>query len=151
MAKTDRRRRRKIKKKKEALKLFAAGRGIFKNWSKEFVHAYLECGLLEEDSETAVLKCDPELEAQIFESVPVGVWRYAGKITCPVLALRGGLSDTFFAESAQRLKSRISDYELKTIADTGHFLPMEKPQDCALAIRDFLQRVAHLTDFQHRR
>ena len=140
LAKTARRRRRIFQGKKEALKLFAAGRGIFKNWSKEFVQAYLECGLLEEDSETAVLKCDPELEAQIFESVPVDVWRYAEKITCPVLALRGELSDTFLPEAAQRLKGRISDFELKTISNTGHFPTMEKPQECAQVISDFIHR-----------
>jgi pimeloyl-ACP methyl ester carboxylesterase len=140
LARTARRRRRIFQGKKQALKLFTAGRGIFKKWSQEFVQAYLECGLLEKDSETAVLTCDPELEAQIFESVPVGVWRYAKKISCPVLAIRGELSDTFFAESAQRLKSRIADYELKTIANSGHFIPMEKPLECAEAIKDFLHR-----------
>ncbi len=140
LAKTARRRRRNFQGKKQALKLFAAGRGIFKTWSKEFVQAYLECGLLEKDSETAVLTCDPELEAQIFESVPVGVWRYAGKITCPVLAIRGELSDTFYADSAQRLKGRISDFELVTIPNSGHFIPMEKPEECAQVIRDFLDR-----------
>ncbi|MBW2468615.1 MAG: alpha/beta hydrolase, partial [Deltaproteobacteria bacterium] len=44
LAKMARRRRREFKGKQEALRLFAAGRGIFKNWSKEFVQAYLECG-----------------------------------------------------------------------------------------------------------
>jgi pimeloyl-ACP methyl ester carboxylesterase len=87
-----------------------------------------------------VLTCDPELEAQIFESVPVGVWRYAGKISCPVLAIRGELSDTFYADSAQRLKGRISDFELVTIPNSGHFIPMEKPEECAQVIRDFLDR-----------
>jgi len=140
LAKTARRRRRNFQGKKEALKLFAAGRGIFKNWSKEFVQAYLECGLLEEDATTAVLKCDPELEAQIFESVPVGVWRYARKISCPVLAIRGELSDTFFADAAQRLKGRIADFDLKTIPNCGHFIPMEKPQECAQVISDFVDR-----------
>jgi pimeloyl-ACP methyl ester carboxylesterase len=140
LARTARRRRRKFRGKKEALRLFTAGRGIFKTWSKEFVHAYLECGLLEKDSKTAVLRCDPELEAQIFESVPLGIWRYAKKISCPVLALRGELSDTFFADAADRLKGRISDYELKTIPDSGHFIPMEKPQACADAISDFVHR-----------
>jgi pimeloyl-ACP methyl ester carboxylesterase len=140
LARSARRRRRNFQGKKEALKLFTAGRGIFKTWSKEFVDAYLECGLLEKDSQTAVLKCDPELEAQIFESVPVGVWRHAKKIACPVLAIRGELSDTFLADSAERLKNVIADYECVTIPDSGHFVPMEKPQECAEAISDFVHR-----------
>ena len=135
-----RRRRQNFRGKKEALKLFAAGRGVFKTWSKEFIHAYMECGLLEKDPETAVLKCDPELEAQIFESVPAGTWRYARKISCPVLAVRGELSDTFWADSAERLKRVMADYELVTIPDSGHFVPMEKPRDCAQAISNFITR-----------
>jgi pimeloyl-ACP methyl ester carboxylesterase len=140
LAKMARRRRREFKGKQEALKLFAAGRGIFKNWSKEFVQAYLECGLLEKDEKTAVLNCDPELEAQIFESIPLNVWRYAKKIRCPVLAIRGELSDIFAADAAERLKGRIADYELQTVPRTGHFPSMEKPQESAHLILDFLHR-----------
>lgn len=140
LAKMARRRRRIFSGKQEALRLFAAGRGIFKNWSKEFVQAYLECGLLEKDEETAVLKCDPELEAQIFESIPLNVWRYGEKIRCPVLAIRGELSDTFLADAAERLKKSIADYELQTIPRSGHFPPMEKPQESANLILDFVGR-----------
>jgi pimeloyl-ACP methyl ester carboxylesterase len=45
-----------------------------------------------------------------------------------------------FADAAERLKGRISDYELKTIPDSGHFIPMEKPQACADTISDFVHR-----------
>ncbi len=140
LAKMARRRRREFKGKQEALRLFAAGRGIFKNWSKEFVQAYLECGLLEKDEKTAVLNCDPELEAQIFESIPLNVWRYAKRVRCPVLVIRGELSDVFVADVAQQLKNSIADYELQTVPRTGHFPPMEKPQDCANLILDFIER-----------
>ena len=140
LAKMARRRRRIFKGKQEALRLFAAGRGIFKSWSIEFVHAYLECGLLEKDEKTAILKCDPELEAQIFESIPLNAWRYAKNISCPVLAIRGELSDIFFADAAERLKNIIADYELQTIPHSGHFPPMEKPQESANLILDFIGR-----------
>jgi pimeloyl-ACP methyl ester carboxylesterase len=140
LAKMARRRRRIFKGKQEALRLFTAGRGIFKTWSKEFVHAYLECGLLEKDEKTAVLKCDPELEAQIFESIPLNVWRYAKNIRCPMLAIRGELSDIFFADVAGRLKDLIADYELQTIPHSGHFPPMEKPRESAHLILDFVDR-----------
>jgi pimeloyl-ACP methyl ester carboxylesterase len=33
-----------------------------------------------------------------------------------------------------------ADYELKAISDTGHFPPMEKPQESANLILDFVQR-----------
>jgi pimeloyl-ACP methyl ester carboxylesterase len=140
LAQSARRRRKTFQGKNEALKRFTSGRGIFKSWSKEFVEAYLECGLLEKDTETAVLKCDPELEAQIFESVPLDVWRYAKKIACPVLAIRGERSDVFTADSAERLKRLLSDYELATIPGAGHFVPMGKPEACAAVITEFIRR-----------
>jgi len=140
LARSARRRRKTFQGKNEAFKRFTAGRGIFKSWSKEFVEAYLECGLLEKDSETAVLKCDPELEAQIFESVPLDVWRYARKIACPVLAIRGERSDVFTADSAERLKRLLADCELATIPNAGHFVPMGNPEACAAVIMEFIQR-----------
>ncbi|MBF0100270.1 MAG: alpha/beta hydrolase [Desulfobacterales bacterium] len=133
-----RRRRKVFEGKIEAIKRFTAGRGIFKTWSTEFITAYLECGLLEKDEKTAVLKCDPELEAQIFESVPTNVWHYTSKITCPVLAIRGESSDTFLSDAAERLTARISNYTLVTIPNSGHFIPMEKPIECAKPILDFI-------------
>jgi pimeloyl-ACP methyl ester carboxylesterase len=138
LAKTARRRRKTFQGKKEALKRFASGRGIFKYWSKDFVEAYLECGLLEKNPETAILNCDPEHEAQIFESVPLDVWAYAPKIFCPVLAIRGAHSDAFTVDAAQRLGRLIPDFELVTIPGAGHFVPMGKPVECANVIKEFI-------------
>ena len=140
LAKSARRRRKTFQGKKEALKRFASGRGIFKYWSKDFVEAYLECGLLEKDPETAVLNCDPEHEAQIFESVPLDVWTYASKISCPVLAIRGAHSGAFTVDAAERLGRLIPDFELITIPGAGHFVPMGKPVECAAVIKDFITR-----------
>ena len=140
LANTARRRRKTFQCKKEALKRFTSGRGIFKYWSKDFVEAYLECGLLEKNPETAVLNCDPEHEAQIFESVPLDVWAYAPKIFCPVLAIRGAHSDAFTVDAAQRLGRLIPDFELVTIPGAGHFVPMGKPVECAAVIKDFIAR-----------
>jgi pimeloyl-ACP methyl ester carboxylesterase len=139
-ARAARRRRKTFRSKTEALKLFLSGRGIFKAWAPEFVEAYLECGLLEKDSDSAVLTCDPELEARIFESIPLMVWRDVRRVRCPVLAIRGERSDVFLAEAADRLRRTAPDVEVVTIAGTGHFPTMETPGECAEAIRDFLQR-----------
>jgi pimeloyl-ACP methyl ester carboxylesterase len=138
-ARAARRRRKTFRGKTEALRLFLSGRGIFKTWSPEFVEAYLECGLLERDSETAVLTCDPELEAQIFESIPLKTWSFVKRIQCPALAIRGELSEVFTVQAADRLKRQAADCEVVTIAGTGHFPTMEKPQECAEAVREFLR------------
>jgi pimeloyl-ACP methyl ester carboxylesterase len=140
LARAARRRRKTFKSKAEALKLFLSGRGIFKSWSPEFVQAYLECGLLERDSDSAILKCDPELEAQIFESIPLKVWSYVQRVRLPVLAIRGEQSDVFLTDASDHLKRIAADCEVVTIAGTGHFPTMEKPEACVEAILEFLRR-----------
>jgi pimeloyl-ACP methyl ester carboxylesterase len=139
-ARIARKRKRIFENKDAAFMRFASGRGAFKTWSKDFIDAYLECGILEKDDEKAVLKCNPETEAQIFESVPLDVWKYADKIKCPVLAIRGYHSDSFYSDAASDLKKYIRDYELETVPNAGHFLPMEKPVECAKIIIRFLNR-----------
>jgi pimeloyl-ACP methyl ester carboxylesterase len=140
LARAARRRRRTFRSKAEALRRLLSGRGIFKTWSPEFVEAYLECGLLEKDAESAVLTCDPELEARIFEAIPLDVWSYVRGLRCPVLAIRGEQSDVFLAGAADRMKRLAADGEVATIAGTGHFPTMEKPEECAEVIREFLRR-----------
>lgn len=139
LARKARQRRSSFKSKQSAFKRYTSGHGIFKTWSKEFVAAYLECGLLVKDEKTALLRCDPELEAQIFESVPVDVWSYAEKIKCPVLVLRGEHSDAFTPETARRLTQINPKFRIVTIPDSGHFLTMEKPEVCAHEILEFIK------------
>lgn len=138
LARGARRRKRVFEGKADVQNRFGAGRGIFKTWSREFIDAYLECGFLEKDEKTAILKCEPELEAQIFESAPRDAWSYAPRIQCPVLAIRGETSDTFYPDAARNLGHYIPDYTLVTIPGTGHFVPMENPAACAAEILGFL-------------
>jgi pimeloyl-ACP methyl ester carboxylesterase len=134
-----RRRRRVFKGKAELMRVFAARPGAFKSWGPEFIDAYLECGFLERDAQTAVLRCDPELEAQIFESVPVDVWGYIKRLRCPVLALRGEQSEVFTERAALRLKRRVPTCTLVTLPGCGHFPVMEQPGECARVIKSYLR------------
>jgi pimeloyl-ACP methyl ester carboxylesterase len=141
LARITRRRKRVFTNKQLAFKQFAAGKGIFKSWSEEFIAAYLECGLLKKDANTAILKCEPELEAQIFESIPLNIWSYAERVRCPVLAVKGEFSNAFVSKSARRLQSMIRDYEFTEIPHSGHFVPMEQPHACSRVIKTFLNRI----------
>lgn len=139
LAKGARRRKSLFSSKDEALMRFSSGRGMFRSWDSEFIQSYINCALKEKSSGEAVLKCDPELEAQIYESFPGRVFRYARKINCPVLALRGEFSDTFPRESIIKLKKTLKNCETGTIQGSGHFIPMEKPDKCSRVIRKFLK------------
>jgi len=138
IARAARRRKKNFSSREEVYQRYSSGRGMFKTWPEEFIESYLDCAILIKDKKTALLKCDPELEAQIFESVPASIWRYAGRVKCPVLAIRGEKSDTFRKDAAERLYRFVPRYDLITIPDAGHFVPMEKPAEVAKAIKAFL-------------
>ncbi len=140
LARGARQRKRSFADKQSALQRFTAGRGIFKSWSEDFIEAYMECGLLEHDADRAILRCDPELEAQIFESVPLSVWQTVARVQCPVLAVGGEQSDTFLPEAGRKLARIAADARVVTIPEAGHFLPMEKPRETAAAIAGFIDR-----------
>ena len=57
-----------------------------------------------------------------------------------MLAIRGEHSDTFRVDAAERLKRKIADCKLVSIANAGHFVPMGKPEECARIITDFIKR-----------
>lgn len=139
LARGARRRKRIFTDKQEALNRFNSGRGIFKSWTEDFVHSYLECALAIEDDETARLKCHPEIEAQFYETVPLNIWQYVRRIRCPILVLRGEHSDTFLKDAAARMKKALPQCRMETVADTGHFLLMEKPDICSKLMSEFIR------------
>lgn len=142
LAKGARRRKNRFSSRTEALERFAGGRGLFATWNRDFIESYVECGLTVQEDSTAVLSCDPEVEARIYETVPLDVWSYAPRVQCPVLAVRGERSDTFLPLAATRLSREVRNCEVITIPDAGHFVPMEQPEVCAKAVLDFAARIA---------
>ena len=137
-----RRRKTRFKNHDEALRRFSSGRGMFKTWRDEFVQSYCDHGLKWEADGSGQLKCDPETEAQIYESVLLDIWNYPGRITCPVLLIRGERSTTFTPSAASILRKKIPGASLETVPGASHFIPMEKPVECMKLIENFLKNKA---------
>lgn len=136
---TGARRRKKIfANRDEAYTRFSAGKGMFKTWDDDFIKSYTSNGLKEEHNGSVSLKCDPETEAQIYESILMDIWSYPQKIQSPTLLIRGGKTDTFDKYAAKRLVKEIKECRLITIEDAGHFVPMEKATLCQKNIQDFV-------------
>lgn len=140
LAQGARRRRTAFDSREQALKRFSAGRGMFKTWEQGFIREFCNHGLYWKADGSGTLKCDPETEAQIYESVLLDIWDYPEKVTCPTLIIRGGKSDTFTAAAARTLNKQIKGSSLVTIPETTHFIPMEKPMEIKNIILDFLKK-----------
>lgn len=102
------------------------GRGAFANWVEEAFDGYLECGLIGDDEVT--LACSPEVEADIYRAWrDHDTWDHLGSIEVPVLLMAGELSDTITPDFAREQAGQFPRAELEIVPDTGHFLPMERP------------------------
>jgi pimeloyl-ACP methyl ester carboxylesterase len=60
------------------------------------------------------------------------------QVTCPTLVVRGGESDVFHDEDAERLAAGLPDGRRVTIPKAGHTVQGDNPKDLAAALRDFL-------------
>jgi pimeloyl-ACP methyl ester carboxylesterase len=59
-------------------------------------------------------------------------------IQCPTLIVRGGESEVLTAAQAQTMTDKIPNARLITITGAGHSVPMDKPVEFEVAVRDFL-------------
>lgn len=104
------------------------GRGGFKTWSDAQLTDYLEAGLAETRSGEVALTCAPAWEASNFRTHNYDVWAALAASRCPVRILRAGQGSTFNIEGREAdlaaLAPRVS---VRTVAETSHFLPMERP------------------------
>lgn len=116
------------------------GREPFDRWVVAAFDGYLECGFVGEDEVS--LACRPEVEADIYRAWKAhDTWERLGSIDVPVLILSGEHSDTVSPDFARQQAARFPKAGLEIVADTGHFLPMERPELVADRVRRLVEVV----------
>jgi esterase len=60
------------------------------------------------------------------------------RVTCPTLVVRGGESDVFHDDDAERLAAGLPDGRWVKIPQAGHTVQGDNPKDLVAALRDFL-------------
>lgn len=113
----------------------------FNKWDEGFLKAYVNYGFKDIESGHVKLRCEPAWESRCFSTCPAGIWKKAGKLKTPVLIIYGSLSDVFLEGCARKFKLECPSVELKRIEGIGHFVPMEKPDQTAQSIFEFLERL----------
>lgn len=135
-------RKRSFGSRQAALENFSS-RGAFSDWDPDALAAYIECGFQGDDPVT--LACRPEAEADIYRaSNDHDTFERLGEIEIPVLILSGEESDTIAPEFAKVQAAQFSSAGVEIVRDTGHFLPMEKPD----LVADRVARIVRTFDHQ---
>lgn len=109
------------------------GRGVFRSWADADLDAYLAGGLLDTD-EGVELACAPAYEAATFRAVSPHIEPALAAITCPFIVLAGEHGSTVRDAELAAFAAHPSCLSAQRIADTTHFLPLERPELVRAAI-----------------
>jgi pimeloyl-ACP methyl ester carboxylesterase len=114
-------------------------KAVFRSWQKGFLEAYVESGTETTPDGKIRLSCAPAWESRCFAVCPHDIWRDIPRLELPTLVLYGARSDTFLASAARRFKSKVPSARMVSLEGTGHFVPMERPDDTTDIIINFLR------------
>lgn len=110
----------------EALKLWRK-RTLFKSWQDGFLENYAKGGLKTENG-SVKLSCSPKWEVACFRQMQYWPRRALKRAQCPITILHASTRSTFSMGAQKLISKKLPEIEVIKIADTGHFLPMEKPE-----------------------
>lgn len=119
-------------------------KGVFQSWKDGFLEAYIAEGTEDSDQGGVKLSCEPAWESKCFAVCPHDVWRYIPKLQQPTLILYGAKSDTFLPAAVKRFELNVPHAAFHCFENTGHFVPMERPNQSAETILTFLKSMAIL-------
>jgi pimeloyl-ACP methyl ester carboxylesterase len=114
------------------------GKAVFRAWEDGFLEAYVREGIRENGRGQVELACHPRWESRCFAVCPHDVWKTIPRLKQPTLVVYGRSSDTFLPAAARRFQKVLPRARLIGLAGTGHFVPMEKPDETVAAVFDFL-------------
>ena len=130
IARAARRRRNAFESRDAAFDNFMS-KAVFSAWDPRAMEGYVKGGLRVE-GDHFVLSCKPSDEAEVFEMAGAhGAFERLGEVQAPVHIVAGTSSSTHPSDVVDLLVSQFQQAESTIIADTGHFVPMEKPAELA--------------------
>ena len=112
---------------------------VFAGWDPEALDDYLDAGMVDLPEGGVRLRYPREWEARIFAAAPHDLWPHLRKVSVPTLFVQGESSDTFLDAARARVEREVPGSRAVVIADSSHFVPMERPRELARVIEEFLR------------
>jgi len=103
------------------------GRGVFRTWADEDLDAYLAGGMVE-TADGAELACAPTFESATFRAVTPHIEAALQSLSCPFILIAGEHGSTVQAGELAAFAAHPACRSANRIADTTHFLPLERPE-----------------------
>lgn len=110
----------------------------YHTWQREMLREYCEHGTRPTPDGGVELKCVPEVEAEFY----MRSREYAGlplilNSCAPLLVMFGAESDSVGNAISEKIAARLKHGRVVTVPDTGHFMPMEQPEEVARLALEF--------------
>jgi len=121
------------------------GKGPFRKWGDEFLDAYIDECMHETEHGSVTLSCHPAWEGRCLATAPTDIWRFVPRVRMPTLLLYGAQSTTFLPAVVNRFRAQAPHAIIKEFEQTGHFVPMERPDHTAEAVLQFLRETKILS------
>jgi pimeloyl-ACP methyl ester carboxylesterase len=121
---------------------YLKSKSLFSSWDEQVLQLYLKYGMQKQEEGNLKLTCSPQNEAAMFMGGwDVNPWPLLDKITCPVLVVEGENTENKGLVDVQRAVSLLRRGQYKSVAQAGHLIPMQKPQDIVRIIKDFIMEL----------
>ena len=123
---------------REAMANHLRRRGLFRRFTPEALHDYVEGGTQLREDGTAELRYDPAIETEIFRHLPDHLSSLPRRLKIPFAVLAGSESDLITPRRRRRLAAQ--GIALHMVPGT-HMFPMEYPEETRQALLDVLVRL----------
>ncbi len=114
---------------------------IFKRINDRGLLAYAEALAAPSPEGGVTLRFTPEWEARIYMTGAPNLWRRLPTLKLPALIVAGADSDTFVPGAIARARRALPQADVVVLPETGHLVPLEKPNDVAGLIESFVEKV----------
>ena len=119
---------------------YLKSKSLFASWDEQVLELYLKYGMQKQEEGNLKLTCSPQNEAAMFMGGwDINPWPFLDKIACPVLVVEGENTENKGFVDVQRAASLFRQGQYKSVAQAGHLIPMQKPQDVVRIIKDFIK------------
>lgn len=115
------------------------GRGVFADWDDAALAAYVDHGLMHHADGRCTLKCPPDIEGDIFGSLPVGLWRRLDAVSQPTDVIMGKATYPFALRAADRWARRNPKVSVHRVAGSHCWMQADPAGSVAL-LRSLLPR-----------
>ena len=115
-------------------------RSLFRDWSDDALWQYVRSALKPaRDGNGFTLVWSPAWEAHYYESLYEESWRELDRLDpgLPVLVIRGGTTEVFLPEAAERFRMARPSATVVDLPGLGHLFPLVAPEQTARIITDW--------------